>query len=117
LDADPKNAIVVTSTAGSEEEAAQIGKTLVRERLAACVQIVPNVRSLYVWRDEFIDDREWLLVIKTRRSLFDSLKARILELHRYEVPEIVSLALEDGHKPYLSWLMESTALNPDKERE
>ena len=112
-----QDAIVVLTATDSEGEAVRIGKMLVQERLAACVNIVPNVRSLYAWRDKFCDQREWILLVKTRRSLFDRLKTRILELHTYEVPEVVSLSVLDGHDAYLQWIFDSTASVPTEEKE
>ncbi len=105
----PQKTIVVLSTVGSEQDALCIGKTLVEEKLAACVNVVPNVRSLYTWKGKLCDEQEWLLIAKTWGSLFDVLKTRILELHPYELPEVICIPIADGHGPYLDWIVESTA--------
>jgi periplasmic divalent cation tolerance protein len=105
----PKNDYaVVFCSAGSEENAALIGRTLVEERLAACTSIVPGVRSIYAWKGALCDEREWLLLIKTRRSLFPDVRARVAGLHSYEIPEIVCVAVDDGNAPYLRWLLDAT---------
>jgi periplasmic divalent cation tolerance protein len=104
----PDETLVTLTAAGSEEEAARIGKILVEERLAACVNILPDVRSIYRWKNAVCDEREWILVIKGRRSLFKRLKDRILELHSYDLPEVLCLNVADGHGPYLKWIEEST---------
>lgn len=102
--------IVVLITASGEEEAATIGRALVEERLAACVNIVSNVRSIYRWKDAIADDRECMLVVKTSAMNFGALEARVLELHSYELPEIIALPVAMGHEPYLAWVTESTLL-------
>jgi periplasmic divalent cation tolerance protein len=77
---------------------------LVEERLAACVNILSGVASVYIWKDELCQEDETMLVIKSNRQLFQQLAARIVELHTYEVPEIIALPVELGHKPYLDWI-------------
>ena len=96
--------IVVLSTCGSEEQAATIARHLVEHHLAACVNILPGARSIYRWKGAIEDAGEWLLVIKTRRDRFASLRAAIAKLHSYEVPEVIALPVVDGSESYLSWL-------------
>ena len=105
---DSPEAFVVLSTAPSEEEAATIARALVDERLAACVQLVPKIRSFYRWEGEVHDDPEHLLVIKTTAARRDALIARIGELHSYDVPEAVALPIAAGSQAYLAWLSEVT---------
>jgi periplasmic divalent cation tolerance protein len=100
--------IIVFVTAASEEEAALIGKALVGERLAACVNILPSIRSIYRWQSRIEDSQEVLLIIKTKSILFENLKKRVKELHSYSVPEIIALPLVDGDEQYLSWLSQET---------
>ena len=99
--------LVVFVTVGNEEEALTIGRTLVEEKLVACVNLVPQIRSIYWWKGEVCDDQELLLVMKTTASMFDSLQSRIRELHSYEVPEIVALSVAKGLPDYLKWVVES----------
>ena len=107
----------VLVTTGSEEQAAAIARMLVGERLAACVNIVGPVRSIYRWRDAVEDDREYLLIIKTRASLYLKVERRVRELHTYEVPEVLALNADRGSPPYVKWMLESTALRaPVKKR-
>ena len=82
---------------------------LVREKLAACVNIIPAVRSIYSWKGEVCDDGEALMVIKTRSGLLDALRERVVQLHPYDVPEVIALPIVGGHGPYLKWIDESTA--------
>ncbi len=100
---------VVLTTAGSEEVARRIARALVERRLAACVNVVPSVRSLYRWKGEVTEDEELLLVIKTAEDLFPSVRAAIRELHSYELPEAILLPIRDGDPGYLAWLEESLA--------
>jgi periplasmic divalent cation tolerance protein len=95
---------VVLSTVGTEAEASRIASALVERRLAACVNVVSGVGSTYRWRGAIQTDREWLLVIKTRRDRFEAVRAAIRELHTYEVPEIVMLDITDGDAAYLGWI-------------
>ena len=94
--------LVVYSTA-PPEEADALARTLVEERLAACVNIAP-VRSCYIWEGKLNLDPEALLIIKTSRECFEMLRKRIAELHSYAVPEIIALPITEGHQPYLDWL-------------
>lgn len=104
----PAEAIVVLTTAGSEEEAARLGHALVGERLAACVNVVGPIRSIYRWEGAVEDASEWLLVVKARRDDFPVLEARIRALHGYAVPEILALPVYGGGATYLAWLDEAT---------
>ena len=103
-----RDVIVVLVTAGSEDEAERIARTLVEERLAACVNVVGRVRSIYRWQGTVEDAHEHLLVVKARAPEFARLEARIRALHSYEVPEILALPIGDGSAAYLAWLDEAT---------
>jgi periplasmic divalent cation tolerance protein len=96
--------LVVLMTAPSAEVAAEIARPLVGEGLAACVNVVPGVRSIYRWNGEVCDDAEVLCVIKTRAERFEALRARILALHPYEVAEVIALPIVAGNEPYLAWI-------------
>ena len=98
-------AIVVLVTAGTAENAEQIARALVEERLAACVNLIPGVRSIYRWQGKVADEAEWLLVIKSERSRFAAIEARVRALHGYEVPEVIALEIAEGSAPYLEWLL------------
>lgn len=100
-------AIVVFLTAGSEEQANLLAEELVRRRLASCVNIVPGVRSVYRWRGRVCRDSEWMLFAKTMDSEFEALEVAVRELHGYELPEILALAVHRGEKNYLRWIEES----------
>jgi periplasmic divalent cation tolerance protein len=101
-------ASVVFVTAPNEEEAAKIGRTLVEERLAACANIAPRIRSIYRWQGQVHDEEECLIIIKTATSLFEALQNRVKELHSYEVPEIVSFPVARGLPQYLDWVLTET---------
>jgi periplasmic divalent cation tolerance protein len=107
-------AIIVLCTAGREAEARSIAHQLVDERLAACVNIVGPIRSVYRWREAVEDEPEFLLIIKTRARLFGRMERRLLELHSYQVPEVLALAPSSGSAPYLRWLLEATAPKPTR---
>ena len=100
--------IVVLITAQKEDEAVEIAREIVEGRLAACVNIVRGVRSLYRWQGKTEDEEEVLMVAKTRRALFADLTKRVKELHRYSVPEIIALPIVEGSEDYLEWLGEET---------
>jgi periplasmic divalent cation tolerance protein len=97
---------IVLVTAGSREEAERLAEALVGERLAACVNIVGPIRSIYRWQGEVCRDDEQLLLIKTTRQRCESLERRVRELHSYDVPEVIVLPIESGSAAYLSWLRE-----------
>jgi periplasmic divalent cation tolerance protein len=99
--------VVALSTVGSAEDAERIARALVERRLAACVSVVPGVVSVYRWKGAIERDEERLLVIKTRAERLEALGRALVELHPYEVPELVALPIEAGHAPYLAWLDES----------
>jgi periplasmic divalent cation tolerance protein len=100
--------IVIFVTA-PEDEAADLGKTLVEEKLVACVNIVPGLRSLYWWEGQIEDEPEALCIMKTRSELFERLQKRVRELHPYEVEEIIALPILAGNPPYLDWIKQNTA--------
>lgn len=102
-------AVVVLSTAGSSEEAERIAAALVDERLAACVNLVAPLTSIYRWQGKIERSSEVLLVIKTRQSLVTRLIARLTTLHSYDVPEAIALPITSGARDYLAWLMAETA--------
>jgi periplasmic divalent cation tolerance protein len=98
---------VIICTVPNEETAAKISRTLVTEKLAACCNIIPGLRSIYRWKSEICDDAEYLLVIKTRAEVYERLEKRIQELHPYEVPEILALTVNQGLSNYLKWVDEN----------
>ena len=100
--------IVVLSTSGSADEAEKIARGVVDSRLAACVSIVPGVRSIYRWKGKVEDDAEFLLVVKTRRELLPQVEETIVRLHSYSVPETIALPIVDGAAAYLDWLDRET---------
>lgn len=102
---------VILITAGTEENAGQIARLLVEERLAACCNILPGIRSIYRWNDSITEDEELLLVCKSQRALFPQLERRVRDLHTYDVPEIIMLPVSDGSAPYLAWIDESLTGN------
>lgn len=101
--------IVVLTTCDSQPQAETLARQLLERRLAACVNILPGVRSIYRWKDNIEEASELLLVIKSRRDVFDKLRETIAQLHSYEVPEVIALPVVDGSDAYLSWLDRETA--------
>jgi periplasmic divalent cation tolerance protein len=95
---------IVLCTAGSEEEARKIARHLVERRLAACVNIVPQITSIYHWQGRIEEGREWLLLIKTSSEMFGRVQAVIRELHSYELPECIAVDIADGSSEYLKWI-------------
>ncbi len=94
---------IVLVTAGSRQEADAIAESLIQAKLAACVNLLP-VFSIYTWQGTIHRDEEWQLLIKSERSRFDELEAKIRELHSYDVPEIIALPIVAGSQPYLQWI-------------
>ena len=102
------DAVVVLVTAPTAELAAELARAVVEERLAACGNVLPGVRSIYRWEGKVQDEPEVLLVLKTRRDRFAALRDRILALHPYELPEVIALPVEAGSDAYLDWIARST---------
>jgi periplasmic divalent cation tolerance protein len=100
--------LLILCTCPDGESAARIARVLVEEHLAACVNRVPGLTSVYRWQGEIHEDSEVLLLIKTRSELFESLRARLVALHPYDVPEVIALDIAAGHAPYLDWLRTET---------
>ncbi|MBC8551170.1 MAG: divalent-cation tolerance protein CutA [Candidatus Brocadiales bacterium] len=102
------NHIVIYITTGSISEAKKIGRTLVEEKLVACSNIISPIRSIYSWQGEICDDKEALMVLKTRKKLFKQIVKRVEELHSYDLPEIIAMPIIEGSEKYLSWINEET---------
>jgi periplasmic divalent cation tolerance protein len=96
--------VVVLSTVGTAEDAERIARALVEGGLAACVNVVPAVTSIYRWKGKLEREEERLLVIKTRAERFEALREALVALHPYDVPEVLALPVSAGHEPYLEWL-------------
>jgi periplasmic divalent cation tolerance protein len=103
------SALIVYCCVPDQDVADRIARSLVEEGLAACVNRLPGVVSTYRWQGGTHVDAELLLLIKTTRARFESLRARIVELHPYELPEVIAVDVALGHEPYLAWVAETTA--------
>ena len=101
--------IVVFITAKNVNEGKKIAQNLVKERLAACVNILPGVKSIFTWKGKVDKADEALLIVKSKRSCFSKIVGRVRELHSYDVPEIIALPIAAGHKDYLDWIKDSVA--------
>jgi periplasmic divalent cation tolerance protein len=110
---DATEAIVVFMTAASSEEAAKLAKLLVEAHLAGCVQMLPQIESVYRWHGKVERQTEVLLIAKTTRSKFAELERRVRAAHSYEIPEIVALPVTAGSAPYLQWLLSVTHVLTD----
>ena len=99
--------ILVLTTAGSDQEARNIATALVERQLAACVNIIPRIASVYRWQGKIEEADEWLLIVKTTPAAFERVRDAIKELHSYELPECISIPIEDGSPAYLKWIAES----------
>jgi periplasmic divalent cation tolerance protein len=96
--------IVVLTTCKSQEQGAQLARHLIEHRLAACVNIITGARSFYRWKGEIEQASEVVLIIKSRRDIFDKLRDTIAQLHSDEIPEVIALPVVDGSESYLGWL-------------
>lgn len=99
--------LVVLVSAPSAEEAARIARTVVEEKLAACGNVVPGIRSIYRWEGKVCDEQEALLVLKAPAKRFPELRDRVVALHPYQVPEVIALRIEDGSEKYIDWIVQS----------
>ncbi len=104
------DAIVVLTTVASDEEAVTFVRTLLERRLIACGTLLPGARSLYRWQGKIADEREVVVMLKTRGARLDSLRAAFAELHPYKVPELLALPVEAGTEKYLEWINGETSL-------
>ncbi|KNA20922.1 hypothetical protein SOVF_047880 [Spinacia oleracea] len=100
--------IVVYVTVPNKEAGKKLAESIVKARLAACVNRVPGIESVYEWKGEIQTDSEELLIIKTRESLLDALTEHVKANHEYEVPEVIAMPIIGGNAPYLEWLKNST---------
>lgn len=98
---------VVLVTAPDGDTAERLGRLLVEERLAACVNVVPAITSIYRWEGRVESDQETLLVIKTSTGGFETLRRRVVELHPYDTPEVLALDVRNGSREYLDWVLGS----------
>ena len=102
--------LIAFVTAAGQDEAARIAESIVDERLAACVNIIGGVQSVYRWEGRVTRDTEVLLIIKTTRERYEALERRVKELHSYTTPEIIAYEIERGSEDYLRWLRQSTEM-------
>jgi periplasmic divalent cation tolerance protein len=103
-----RRAIVVLVTAASKQQAGRIGRALVRAKLAACVNVLPGIRSIFRWEGKISDEREVLLIVKSRADLFNRLAAEVKRLHSYQVPEVIAFPIVYGAADYLAWVQKAT---------
>lgn len=101
--------IVYCTLPAGDDRSAALCRALVEESLVACVNLLPEIRSIYRWQGQVCEDAEMLAIMKTTTARFEALRARILALHPYQCPEIIAVPLGAGHEPYLAWVREMTA--------
>ena len=104
--------VIAFSTAGSPDEARRIATALVSEQLAACVNVIDNIHSIYRWQGAIESAAESMMLIKTRATLLPAIELRLRDLHSYDVPELVAIPIRLGAQPYLDWLLASTGDYP-----
>ncbi|MGA9751007.1 MAG: divalent-cation tolerance protein CutA [Acidobacteriota bacterium] len=107
--------VLVLTTVGSEDQGIQIAETLVEKGHAACVNIIKRIRSIYRWKGEIWDDEEFLLVIKTRESLFEAVRDTIRSLHSYELPEVLCVPITRAEDKVQAWILDATLTPPKRE--
>ncbi len=100
--------IVIFVTTSSISEAKKIGRALVENKLVACSNIVSPIQSIYRWQGKVCEDKEALIILKTKKKLFKQVEKRVKELHSYEVPEIIAIPVTEGSDNYLSWVKNET---------
>ncbi|HEY5649424.1 MAG TPA: divalent-cation tolerance protein CutA [Nitrospiria bacterium] len=100
--------LVVLITTKNLSEARRISRALVEEKLAACVNVVPTVESVFTWQGRMVREKEALMVVKTRSAIFSRLEKKVKQLHSYTVPEIIALPIKKGSRDYLAWVRQST---------
>ncbi len=104
--------IVILNTCGTEEEAEKLARALIESRLAACVSVVPRVRSFYHWKGAIESAEEYLLIVKSSRQLFDQVRVLLETAHSYELPEVLALPVVDGSENYLAWIDANLSREP-----
>ncbi|MBT3479229.1 MAG: divalent-cation tolerance protein CutA [Candidatus Marinimicrobia bacterium] len=103
--------VIIYSTTSSREEAQKIGSYLVGNKLAACVNIIPNIESIYEWENKICRESEFLLMIKTDAKFKDDIEKVIDELHSYDIPEMIIVSIEDGSSKYMNWMNQNLRKN------
>ena len=103
-----KQVVLAISTTGSVREAERISKLLVENHLVACANVIPSVRSFYWWEGKVCQDAEALILMKTTTDKLEELKASLVRLHSYDVPELIVTSIVDGLDPYMNWVVEVT---------
>ncbi len=103
-----KDFVLILVTCSSSEEAETIGNVLVTKRMAACVNVIPEIRSVFFWEGKISREKEVLLIAKTRRELFDSVEKEVKRVHSYDLPEIIALPVVTGSEEYLEWIVRET---------
>lgn len=109
--AEATSVVTVLSTAPDAQVAERIGSALVEERLAACANVLDGVTSIYRWKGSVEKEREALMVLKTTSEAVERLRLRLVELHPYDVPEVLALGVHDGHEPYLDWVRAAVSVD------
>lgn len=102
------NYIIILCNTNTKDSAETIATYLIKENLAACVNIIPKITSVYKWENKIEKEEEFLMLIKTKKELFNNVKEKIKILHPYDVPEIISTEISNGNKDYLNWLDNNT---------
>jgi len=108
---------VIMTSVGTEQQAVEISEELVAKRLATCINIVPCLRSIYRWKGKVCEDTEYLLMIKTRRSLFAAVSEAIREIHSYELPEVLEFPVGNAEPHFHQWVVEMATGVPEAEPE